>query len=156
MLVIRAELPQDGFGASRRDRMERKGAGLGFIAQRRFQERKEGIGKRIRFGGYDARKSEPASWEGRRWPDTRATMSATKTKKEGARALVGSAAGSARDVKQGEGRVGRARDEKQTRARAAGLAGLGPRRGNGERRARGSKWAAGEGLGCRAESKEEK
>jgi hypothetical protein len=43
---------------------------LGFIAQRRFQERKGEIGERIRFGGYDGRKSEPASWEGRRWPDT--------------------------------------------------------------------------------------
>jgi hypothetical protein len=129
--------------------------GLGFIARRRFQERKEGIGKQIRFGGYDGRKSEPASWEGRKWPDTRATMSATETEKEGTRALVGSAAGFTHDAKQGEGRVGRARDEKQTWARAAGLAGLGPRRGSGERRAR-KQTGRREGLGCWAESKEEK
>jgi hypothetical protein len=62
-----------------------------------------------------------------------ATMSATETEKEGVRTLVGSAAGSTRDAKQGEGRVGR----------AVGLARLGPRQESGERRARESKWAAG-------------
>jgi hypothetical protein len=66
-------------------------------------------------------------------PDVWAHGVIVRERKRKARRVLGQRLGSAHDAKQGEGRVGRARDEKQTRARAAGLAGLGLRRGS-ERR----------------------
>jgi hypothetical protein len=140
--VIRAELPRDGFGASRRDEMERKDAGTRFYSPKAVP-RKEGrdLEKRIRFEATTERNPSPA-WGGRR-------------------CLTG---GSAASATHGE------RQTRQ-RARAACWASGWIRPKRDAVRARGDKQAAGSGrtaalgrsnagrgerLGCRAKNKEER
>jgi hypothetical protein len=63
-------------------------------------------------------------------PDVWARGVSVRERKGKAWRALGQRLESARDAKQEEGRVGRTGDEKQTRACAAGLAGLGPRQGS--------------------------